>query len=300
MFPAGETGYRVTNLTLPTGLVLRVVESGEENAPPVLLLHGWGCSAFAFHENMRAIADVGFRVIAPDMKGHGLSEKPPDSGSYSTVAMVQHIGAIADALNIERFALGGHSMGAALALRFAIASPGRVTALALIAPVGTSGLRFLSLVRLATPAFSPPFWRMLNTRWMTRFFLRLAYGELGVPSAREVEEYWAPSQFPEFTTALRHLLHRFNWGPIYIGGLDAHNIPILVLTGSRDHLCRKKTLEHIRKSLRCEMQVIEGAGHLVISETPERVNSALVALLRKQKLLPQRPQRPRNDIQASL
>lgn len=300
MFPAGETGYRVMNLTLPSGLVLRVVACGEEDAPPVLLLHGWGCSAFAFHDNMRAIAAAGFRVIAPDLKGHGLSEKPSDSASYSTVAMVQHVGAIADALNIERFALAGHSMGAALALRFTIASPGRVSALALISPVGTSGLRFLSLVRTITPAVSIPFWRMLNTKWMTRFFLRLAYGEFGAPSSREVEEYWAPSQFPAFTTALRHLLHRFNWGPIYIGGLDAHNIPILVLSGSRDHLCRKKALDHIRRSLRCEMQVIEGAGHLVISETPDRVNSALVALLGKQKLLPQRPQRPQNDIQASL
>ena len=279
MFPAGETNFRVRHLALSAELSVRVVECGDGNAKPVILLHGWGCSAFAFRQNIRPLADAGFRVIVPDLKGHGLSTKPKNPSSYSTAAMVQHIGAIADALHLDRFALAGHSMGAALALRFAIANPRRVSALGLISPVGTSGLRFLWLVRLVSPRISIPFWRLLNTRWMTRFFLWLAYGDLASPEDREVEQYWAPSQFPEFTTAIRHLLHELNWGPIYIGGLDAHNIPILLLTGSRDHLCRKRTIDHIRKSLRCDAQVIEGAGHLVISEAPEPTNKTLLALL---------------------
>ncbi len=283
MFPAGEDGYRVRALQLPDDFSVRIVQRGDEKNPPVILLHGWGCSAFAFHKNISAIADAGFHVIAPDLKGHGLSYKPADSSNYNTAAMVRHVGLIADTLGLKRFAVGGHSMGAALALRFAIANPRRTTALALLAPVGTSGLPFAALARLISPRASLPVWRMLNTRWMTHIFLRLAYGKLGNPTAREVEEYWAPSQFPEFTTAVRNLLHEFNWGPIYVGGLDAHNIPILVLSGSRDHLCRKKTREHLKKSLRTDPVVVEGAGHLVISETPDRVNAAIVRLLRQSR-----------------
>jgi pimeloyl-ACP methyl ester carboxylesterase len=280
MFPAGETDYRVRHVRLSDDVTLRVVECGNENDPPLMLVHGWGCSAYAFHKNIRGLAAGGFRVIVPDLKGHGLSSKPTSATSYSTSAMVGHLVKLADAIGIGRFAIAGHSMGAAIALRFAIANPRRVTGLGLLSPVGTSGLRFLPLVRVFSPTASLPIWRALNTRWMTRFFLRLAYGKFGSPNDREVAEYWAPSQFPEFTTALRHLLHAFSWGPIYIGGLDAYNIPILVLSGSRDHLCRKRTLQHIRKSLRCEPQLIDGAGHLILSEVPDRVNTALLRLLR--------------------
>lgn len=283
MFPAGGTGYRVRNVTLSSECTVRIVEGGNENDPPIILLHGWGCSAYAFHENVIPLAAAGYHVVIPDMKGHGLSDKPGAPANYNTAAMVQHVGQIADAMHLKRFALAGHSMGAALALRFAIANPRRVSGLGLLSPVGTSGLRFGSIVRFLSPRASLPLWRMLNTRWMTRFFLRLAYGKFGSPSDREVEEYWAPSQFPEFTAALRHLLHELNWGPIYVGGLDAHNIPILVLSGSRDHLCRRKTLEHLKKSMRCNPQVVQGAGHLILSETPERVNAALVGLLSQER-----------------
>ena len=280
VFPAGEKGYRVRHVALSAALSLRVVECGNEDHPPLILVHGWGCSAYAFHKNISAVAAGGFRVIAPDLKGHGLSTKPEAASAYSTGETVVQLAKLADALGIGSFAIAGHSMGAAVALRFAIANPRRVNALGLLSPVGTSGLRFLPLVRFLSPTASLPLWRALNTRWMTRFFLRIAYGKFGSPSDREVEEYWAPSQFPEFTTALRHLLHAFNWGPIYIGGLDAYNIPILVLSGSRDHLCRKRTLQHIRKSLRSEPQVIDGAGHLILSEVPDKVNAALLRLLR--------------------
>lgn len=279
MFPQGEPDCRVHHVRLTEKLSVRVVEFGAESAPPVMLLHGWGCSAFAFHRNVAALAKAGRRVIVPDLQGHGLSDKPVSASQYSTSAMVQHIVQISDALGLKRFAIGGHSMGAALALRFAIANPRRVSALALISPVGTSGLRFLSIVRLLTPRLAVPLWRMLNTRWMTHFFLRLAYGKHGAPGAREIEEYWAPSQFPEFTLALRHLLHGLNWGPIYIGGLDAYGIPILVISGSRDHLCRRRTINHLRKAVRGNPQVVPGAGHLVQSEMPDVVNAAMVALL---------------------
>lgn len=279
MFPAGETGYRVRHVVLADRSSVRVVEHGRQGDAPLMLIHGWGCSAFAFYKNIASLAGAGVHVVVPDLRGHGLSDKPDDIAGYGTAAMVQHVGQIADALGLKRFAIAGHSMGAALALRFTIANPRRVTALGLLAPVGTSGLTFLPLVRVLSPRVSLPVWRALNTRWMTLFFLRLAYGKFASPTATEVEEYWAPSQFPEFTAALRHLLHGLNWGPVYIGGLDAHDIPILVLSGSRDHLCRKRTLDHLRKAVRCNPVIIEGAGHLILSETPDRVNAALLALM---------------------
>lgn len=279
MFPAGESGYRVRNIRLGDGLKVRIVERGDKTHPPLLLLHGWGCSAFEFYRNAPAISDSGVRVIIPDLKGHGLSDKPIGEGGYTTARMVEHVTAIADGLELNRFAIAGHSMGAALALRFAIAKPQRISALGLFSPVGTSGIPFLGFVRAVTPRWSLPIWRLLNTRWMTRFFLVIAYGKLGSPTEREVDDYWAPSQFPEFTDTLRNLVHELNWGPFYVGGLDAHNIPVLLMSGSRDHLCRRKTRDQLCKALRCQSRIVHRAGHQVLSEVPDAVNAAVLDLM---------------------
>src|SRR5688500_20372279 len=87
MFPAGYPAYRVSFPRLRSGIKLRVVERGEPTSPPVLLVHGWGCSAFIFRDNMPALADAGFRAIAVDLKGHGLSDKPVAADEYTVDAL---------------------------------------------------------------------------------------------------------------------------------------------------------------------------------------------------------------------
>src|SRR5450759_3435188 len=73
MFPAGEPDYRVSFPRLRSGIKIRAVERGDPASPPVVLVHGWGCSSYTFHRNMPALAGAGFRAIAVDLKGHGLS-----------------------------------------------------------------------------------------------------------------------------------------------------------------------------------------------------------------------------------
>jgi pimeloyl-ACP methyl ester carboxylesterase len=75
------------------------------------------------------------RAVALDLRGHGKSEAPR-SGEHSIEAQAQDVGAVADALGLERFALVGHSMGAGVALAYAGAHPGRLTHLLLADPIG--------------------------------------------------------------------------------------------------------------------------------------------------------------------
>ena len=91
MFPAGDVAYRVSFPVLSSGTKIRVVERGGLTSPPVLLVHGWGCSAFVFRRNMPALADAGFRAIAVDLKGHGLSDKPVASREYTIDSLVEHL-----------------------------------------------------------------------------------------------------------------------------------------------------------------------------------------------------------------
>src|SRR4051812_10601661 len=98
MFPAGEPAYRVSYARLESGLRIRVVERGDPGAPPIVLVHGWGCTAYVFRMNMPVLAQAGFRVIAIDLKGHGLSDKPAGSREYTIDALIEHIRHILDAL----------------------------------------------------------------------------------------------------------------------------------------------------------------------------------------------------------
>ncbi|MBA3318408.1 MAG: alpha/beta hydrolase [Gemmatimonadales bacterium] len=75
------------------------------------------------------------RAVALDLRGHGHSD-PPKQGEYSIEAQSEDVGAVADFLGLERFAVVGHSMGAGVALAYAGAHPDRVTHLLLADPIG--------------------------------------------------------------------------------------------------------------------------------------------------------------------
>lgn len=119
----------VKHVRLPGGPTLETLDFGERSAPAVMLLHGVTDSWRSFEPVVDRLA-AGFRVVAPSQRGHGRSDKPMDG--YRTRNFASDAIALADALGLERFAVVGHSMGAANALRLAIEHPGRVAALGLV------------------------------------------------------------------------------------------------------------------------------------------------------------------------
>lgn len=105
--------------------------------PVVLLAHGFGGSARNFGPQMRALKDR-YRVVRYDARGHGRSDAPSDPSAYTPAAFVDDMRRVLDQVGAERAAVGGLSMGAGIALRFALAHPARVRGLALCAfPAGT-------------------------------------------------------------------------------------------------------------------------------------------------------------------
>lgn len=108
---------------------------------PVLLIHGSGpgVSAWANWRLLLPVLAQTRRVIAPDMRGFGFTERPAnpaDSSAYTMAAWVQQAVGLLDALNIEQTDLVGNSFGGALALALAIAHPKRVRRLVLMGSVG--------------------------------------------------------------------------------------------------------------------------------------------------------------------
>ncbi|MFI4978761.1 MAG: alpha/beta fold hydrolase [Nevskiales bacterium] len=103
------------------GVRLHYEEAGA--GPPLVLLHGIGASCKDWEYNIPAFARD-YRVIAPDLRGFGRSER---SGNYSVATFASDIWHLLDQLQVERFHLIGHSMGGAVALQMAVDRPQRLS-----------------------------------------------------------------------------------------------------------------------------------------------------------------------------
>lgn len=282
MFPAGEPAYRVSFPRLRSGIKIRVVERGDPASPPVVLVHGWGCSAYTFHRNMPALVEAGFRAIAVDLKGHGLSDKPLASEEYTIESLAEHLRDILDALELECPALAGHSLGGSLIYHFASRYPERARCLGLLSPVGLKGVPLMGLYRFLTPAVLTPILRQVKPRVVVKLALMRVYGKRGRFTERDVEEYLAPSQFPEFALAMRALLHNYDWKAAVHRQLFPVNLPAVALWGSRDHMMPADGMGvFVRLIPQIVLRAIPDAGHIITEETPDEVNEALIALLRR-------------------
>jgi len=121
------------------GVRLRVRVGGE--GPPVVLLHGHPRTHTTWHRVAPLLVAAGHRVVCPDLRGYGRSDKPatmPDHAPYSKRAMAGDVRAVMGALGHPRFAVVGHDRGSYVALRLALDSPDVVTHLVVVdcVPIG--------------------------------------------------------------------------------------------------------------------------------------------------------------------
>jgi pimeloyl-ACP methyl ester carboxylesterase len=126
------------HLQATDGVRLHVQELGPSGAAPVVMFHGLftGNLAAWWFSAGPAVAKAGHRVRMVDLRGHGLSDRPPTG--YDGPTMVADALAVTD--DLTPFAAVGHSYGALLALRLALAHPDRVTSLVLVEPpLGPAG-----------------------------------------------------------------------------------------------------------------------------------------------------------------
>ena len=119
------------HLFLSTGVTMNVAQVGPADAPPVVFLHG-------FPESHRTWAKLApllagrFRLIMPDLRGYGDSDRPQDVAEYTTDILIADVFALADALGVDRFALVGHDWGGAIAWAAALRGSKRIERLAII------------------------------------------------------------------------------------------------------------------------------------------------------------------------
>ena len=268
MFPAGLPGYATRFVRVAPGtLNVRVIEALGPGTVPALFIHGWGCSCFVWRRNLPALAANGIRPFAMDLPGHGLSDRPLGAEHYTPDAMADVVLATLDALGLERAAIVAHSLGCVVARRVAARAPDRVSALALLAPVSIGRVPIVGLARAISPAWVRSIVPHLTFRWTIATGLWLSRAGKTALSKRDVDEYWAPTQFPEMTLAAVQMLHAFNWDP----EPSAIEPRMLVIVADGDRLV------HVdRQPGHC---VVSGAGHNVQEQAPDEVNRLVLSFL---------------------
>ena len=110
---------------------LRVAVEGEKNAPLIVLVHGFPESWYSWRHQLKALAEAGYRVAAPDVRGYGGSDRPEEINAYTMEALTSDIAAISETLSPDQPAVVvGHDWGAPIAWNSALLHPDHFRAVA--------------------------------------------------------------------------------------------------------------------------------------------------------------------------
>ncbi|MCX8126593.1 MAG: alpha/beta hydrolase [Dehalococcoidia bacterium] len=260
-------------VTLPHGQVYYRTEGGGE---PLVLLHQAPLAGVEF----RAVAPFlgrDFRVIVPDLPGHGQSDDPPYE--YGVDDYARAIVGLMDALGIDRACLGGNHTGSAVSLSIAVNYPARVRKLILSAEclIGTAEIN--------------AFIEGLKTRPMSRDIPMDAEGRFLV-EAWERYRALAPMaplevRFRPFVIGLAARLRPYDAHlPVFRwmareNRLPRLKVPVLIFSGDKDLFYRPELVSSARERIPgCQVAVIPDGGAMVCFEKPRQVAEAFLKFLK--------------------
>jgi pimeloyl-ACP methyl ester carboxylesterase len=257
---------------VPGDVALHLEVEGE-GAVPIVLMHGFGGSARNWRPQLRALKDA-FRVAAFDVRGHGRSEAPSDAAAYRPACFVADVLRVVDFLGAERAIVGGLSMGAGIAARFAAAHPERTAGLVLTAlPPGASGGS-----RQQSWAFA--FADALDRDGTAVAGARYAWGpESGLDerAGKLVQLGFVEHAAHALAHTLRALLAVQPGAEALGRTLAPLGIPTLLLVGDHDPVSLGSTRQLAVVLEAAELVVVPGAGHAVNLEARDAVSAALRA-----------------------
>jgi epoxide hydrolase 4 len=277
------------SVELGNGIRLHCAEEGR--GPLVLLLHGFPECWASWRYQIPALAAAGFRVVAPDLRGYGTSDKPRGLDAYRVDVLAEDVARLVTALGEEKAAVVGHDWGGALTWYAAMWHPERVSRLAVLnCPHPSRMSRALKTARQWRRSFymllfQAPLLPEAALRARDFASLRLLFRtdprRPGAYSDADIEEIVRAAAQPGALTAMidwyRAMLRRRphkRWQPI--------DQPALVVWGEKDRFLLPELAEPDRAWVR-DLRVLRlpQASHWVQADAPDEVNAALVAFLRR-------------------
>jgi len=273
-----------------SGLDLHVVRAGA--GPPVILLHGFPDGWRSWRHQIGALADAGFSVLAPDLRGYDGSDRPSHRSAYALPHLVADVAALVRSTGAARAHVAGHDWGGLVAWALAGWQPELVDRLAIVnAPhpriFAEKVWRTPQFLRSSYVLFFALPWlpeRVLAARDFAavRQMLRRVPYRTGAFDEATIDECVEALAWPG---ALRAALDYYRENllsrrPMLLAAQTRVAAETLVIWGERDPALGLELLDGLeRVAPRARVHRIPDAGHWAHNEVPDRVNRLLVEFL---------------------
>jgi pimeloyl-ACP methyl ester carboxylesterase len=246
---------------------------------PVILLHGLACGQRMWFHQRRKLSDR-HTIITYDQRGHGHSDAPNDAARYSGGHLARDLAGIVDALNFDKVAIVGFSMGGGPALALAAARPDRITHLVL-ADVGSGAddaWRIQWLARRWVDFAERTGWDELLPDMLRSEFFKL-YANRGARYRRHMGGLIRSTPLVGLRHTLSQVLGQRKSLFRMHSTLQAIKVPTLVMLGQHDYICRNAARLLSENIPGAALHRIEGAGHMSPLERPDQFSDRLATFL---------------------
>ncbi|MCW3039943.1 MAG: epoxide hydrolase [Solirubrobacterales bacterium] len=265
------------------GLRTHVGSAGPADGPVVVLLHGWPQHWWLWHQVIGPLADAGYRVLAPDLRGFGWSEVT--ASGYDKEQFATDVLALLDALGVAECDLVGHDWGGWTAQLIALRAPERVRRLLLlnIPPVwsdarrvGARAYKLLYQPTVGAPGLGP----LVHRSPLLWFVMRRG----GMPAASVAEfreAYREPDRAEAGSKVYRTFVTR-ELPALLRGRYDGQrlSVPVRVLFGLDDIAIHRSLLDSFPDHADdVRITDVPDCGHFIVDEQPERVVTWLLLAL---------------------
>ncbi len=276
-------------LDMENGARIHFRDQGKEGAMPVMLVHGAMASLHTW-EPWVAILGARYRVITLDLPAHGLTGAVP-SGEYGSAAFTQTIDAVADAAGLEKFVLGGNSMGGGATWRYALEHPERVSAMVLVDSVPPNNWQ-ADKNKPEARTSSPIAFSLLRQRWFRAIAgsldpapligqgLRSAYNNSPVVTEVLIDRYYELIMREGTRAAILGRTSSYSDAQSMSPDLSSLTQPTLVMWGAQDSVIPVSAASVFEEELPNTVTVIfDDLGHIPMEEDPQRTAAEVVKFL---------------------
>jgi len=261
------------------GVYAEIVGQGE----PVVLLHGFAASSYSWREVIPELARH-YRVIAPDLNGFGLTDRPEDVESYTRDGQVALVLRLLDSLGIETAHFVGHSYGGAVTMALVAEHPERVRSMTL---VDAAAPEYPMKRRKWLLSMRPVSWLWIRGLALRKSFVRHAfdhaYHDEALITDETLEAYRDRLRVKGMVRAYRKMTKPLSKADaVRVEYADLH-VPALVVWGADDRLVSvKKGRTYAGLLPDYRFVTIDDCGHSPMEEQPRAFLDALLAFLDEQ------------------
>lgn len=249
------------------------------SGPPVVLVSPGAAWLVAWRHQLEALSE-NHTVYVVDLPGQGYTElKDPDDFRWDLAGMTGALGSFMDAVHVERAAVAGNSWSGGWALAFAQRNPERVGKLVLLDSSGLDVRDPLQWEIMKYPVVGELLTKMFTTKATVRDAAENSLVNKDLVTGELVNEWWAPMTFQDNLRSNYLLELGLDWGETE-EAIPQTRTPTLVLWGKQDSVLPVRQAQRFGELLpNSEVRVLDGCGHALEYDCPNRVNGLMEAFL---------------------